>query len=537
MLRQVQPRLETIAKAPNILYPGKYSRDDSDVGFYDALELTKLRDNAISRLLPNSSDLGRRSSVLESRQSVYSQIADQFDFIFKDGSFDIGNANYRLDAQEYLRANGSAQESLQLVFNNLAHMAKIKAEDRHGGLPGFLKRAGFFCELVNGYKPFNNAPGALSKVNDYVASVKEAPAFRKLEEMVRKTKDGFDLHMVWRIAPGLEGKEVVSAHLQPIREDMREFSDDFELFHFNRGSSYGGESKPIEGIVHRAVSLKYRRHMANAEAQMNETMELLPQTAVYLSYLGYANWLESSRGLKFVRPIFMQPDAERAVVQGLWHPLVAETKPSVVGNPVVYESKNPITVLTGPNKGGKSVYLKSVGWAHALGLKGFLVPAVSAELVPRDGIYTHFVTSEDITKGESRFSDEMNRMGRIFKKATPRSLVLLDEPCSGTTLSAGEIKTRQFLNMFGKLGCSTFLTTHMEGIPNGVASGEISRSVNKHLGFTNNGGSLTYSYKLEDGPAKMDYGVQLADAWGLGEGDLEALLRKRAEEEGFGLKQ
>ena len=522
------PRLETVAMAPNLWYPNdKLNHKESDTTFYNSLDIPLLRDSFLKRFLPESQF--PREERGWGAPNIYTNISRYFDSIFLDGLFEPGLANYRLDIMDYLRLNPDSRKNFGLIFDELANLTDLNNYRESDSLKDLLKKGKVYCTLINGFKPFpSDSPQGLLNLNEHFEQVNTSPAYRKLEEIVRKTEDGFDLQMTWRCTSDLEGENVVSASIHPINEKVNEFGDNFNLYYF--GNS---DDKPIKKIISRSIELKFKKHFANAQEQINQTLKLLPQTAIYLGYLDYVEHLET-RGVKFSKPEFLPKEETRAEILNAHHPLISE-KNSSVGNPIIYNQSSQISVITGPNKGGKSVYIKSVGLVHALGLKGFLVPAEKAEFSARDGIYTHFIQPEDITKGESRFSDEMKRMQSIFTQATPYSLTLLDEPCGGTTLSAGEIKTREFLQLFGELGCPVFITTHMEGITRDVLNGLIPKASNKHLSFSNKNGKFVYHYKLVDEPAQMDYGAQIADSLGLGAKELRELIQRRAETEGFKL--
>ncbi len=542
---KLKPQEETVAKAPDLWYPdGNPDKQKSDTTFYEALDFPILRESILGRTLPESRF--SRKDKWDSGYNPYADTQQYFDLIFQDGHFDAKLANYRLDIMQHLRTDPQARQTLEHLFDGLAHLVNLKSSGREENeVVRFLRKGKVYCELIEGYSPFSaSAPEGLKRVNQHVEAVQASAAYRKLEEIITKTKDGFHLQMTWRCNGFLKensfleepfgGKSVVSAAILPLRPDVNEFGSNFDLTHYNRGGSFDSR-KPVNDIVARAIELKFKRHFANAQEQVRQTLKLFPQVAIYLADLKYMEEQEK-RGVHYTRPIFLPREEGRASLINVHHPLVAERSRSV-GNPIEYDKASSITVITGPNKGGKSVYVKAVGIAFGRGLKGFFVPAEVAEFSERDGIYTHFIRPEDITKGESRFSDEMRRMGNIFSHATPHSLALLDEPCGGTTLSAGETKTQEFLEVFGELGCPVFITTHMEGIAKKVSEEKIPKARNKHLAFSKANGSINYLYTLAEGQAEMDYGAQIADSLGLSANNLRELLKKRSEKEGFKLGQ
>ncbi len=106
----------------------------------------------------------------------------------------------------------------------------------------------------------------------------------------------------------------------------------------------------------------------------------------------------------------------------------------VVPNDIVFdEGQGRVWVLTGPNRGGKTTYTRAVGLIHVLAGAGLPVPARSARLSPVDAVYTHFPSQESATPGRGRLDDEAAGLAAIFGRATPRSLILLNEVLAGTS--------------------------------------------------------------------------------------------------------
>ncbi len=108
--------------------------------------------------------------------------------------------------------------------------------------------------------------------------------------------------------------------------------------------------------------------------------------------------------------------------------------PPVVPNDMVFDDRQGrVWLLTGPNRGGKTTYTRAVGQIHVLAQAGLPVPARSARLSPVDGVYTHFPSRESATPGRGRLDDEAAGLAAIFARATPRSLILLNEVLAGTS--------------------------------------------------------------------------------------------------------
>ncbi|MBE6647077.1 MAG: hypothetical protein E7611_05510 [Ruminococcaceae bacterium] len=120
-----------------------------------------------------------------------------------------------------------------------------------------------------------------------------------------------------------------------------------------------------------------------------------------------------------------------------------------------------IYVLTGPNRGGKSVITCALGLAQAMMQLGMFVPAKSATISPADAIYTHFPTGADDTIDKGRLGEECARLGEIFDSVTEHSLVLLDESFSSTGSYEGSYIAAEVLSGMSMVGCRCLFATHL----------------------------------------------------------------------------
>ena len=116
------------------------------------------------------------------------------------------------------------------------------------------------------------------------------------------------------------------------------------------------------------------------------------------------------------------------------HPGAPDDTPPLVPNDMAFDDRQGrVWILTGPNRGGKTTYTRAVGQIHVLAQAGLPVPARGAHLSPVDAVYTHFPSRESATPGRGRLDDEAAGLAAIFARATPRSLILLNEVLAGTS--------------------------------------------------------------------------------------------------------
>ena len=157
------------------------------------------------------------------------------------------------------------------------------------------------------------------------------------------------------------------------------------------------------------------------------------------------------------------PAAEKAFrAEGIYNPAVAlKIDDPIVKNDLLFDENATIYVLTGPNRGGKSVITCACGLTQALAQLGLFVPADRAVISPVDGIFTHFPTGADDTIDKGRLGEECARLRDIFEKVTDRSLVLLDESLSSTGAFEASYIAAEVLAGFSRVGCRCLFSTHL----------------------------------------------------------------------------
>jgi DNA mismatch repair ATPase MutS len=133
----------------------------------------------------------------------------------------------------------------------------------------------------------------------------------------------------------------------------------------------------------------------------------------------------------------------------------------IVDNDLVFDDKAMIYVLTGPNRGGKSVITCAIGLAIAMMQLGMFVPAKSATISPADAIFTHFPSGAEDTIDKGRLGEECARLGEIFDAVTAHSLVLLDESLSSTGSYEASYIAAEVLSGLSLVGCRCLFSTHL----------------------------------------------------------------------------
>ena len=184
-------------------------------------------------------------------------------------------------------------------------------------------------------------------------------------------------------------------------------------------------------------------------------IEFLVKGTLLLRYL-------KSRDLPLCTPTVV---TDRAIfkAEGLYNPCVAvKVEDDIVDNDVDFSPDGAlIFVLTGPNRGGKSVITCAIGICQAMMQLGMFVPATEAQISIADGIFTHFPTGADDTIDKGRLGEECARLNEIFSAVTGNSLVLLDESLSSTGSYEASFIAAEVLAGFSRVGCRTLFSTHL----------------------------------------------------------------------------
>jgi DNA mismatch repair protein MutS len=204
----------------------------------------------------------------------------------------------------------------------------------------------------------------------------------------------------------------------------------------------------------------------------------------------------------------------------------------------VLDERRRLLVITGPNMGGKSTYMRQAALIVILACAGSFVPADSAELGPVDRIFTRIGASDDLAGGRSTFMVEMTEAANILNNATAHSLVLMDEIGRGTSTFDGLSLAWACAHYIGeRVGAFTLFATHYFELT--ALAKELPACANVHLDATEHDGKLVFLHSVREGPANQSYGLQVAALAGVppevirrARGYLHALEQDRAKGSG-----
>jgi DNA mismatch repair protein MutS len=178
------------------------------------------------------------------------------------------------------------------------------------------------------------------------------------------------------------------------------------------------------------------------------------------------------------------------------------------------DAQRQVMVLTGPNMGGKSTYMRQTALICLLAQAGSWVPAASARLPLVDRIFTRVGAHDDLVHGHSTFMVEMLELANILQNATPRSLVLLDEIGRGTSTYDGlAIAWAVAEQLHAGKGVKTMFATHYHQLTD--LARLLDRAFNSHMQAREEGNELLLLYRVAEGPADASFGVHVAQMAGV----------------------
>ncbi|SEP32052.1 DNA mismatch repair protein MutS [Nitrosovibrio sp. Nv6] len=231
-----------------------------------------------------------------------------------------------------------------------------------------------------------------------------------------------------------------------------------------------------------------------------------------------AAFAERALALDYTLPIF----TEEAIIdiEAGRHPVVEKQVENFIANDVRLGAcgnvRRQMLVITGPNMGGKSTYMRQIALIALLAHCGSFVPAKSARFGPLDQIFTRIGASDDLAGGRSTFMMEMTEAANILHNATSQSLVLMDEVGRGTSTFDGLALAFAITRYLLEKNCSyTLFATHYFELTR--LAEEFAQAANVHLRAVEHKHHIVFLHAVNEGPASQSYGLQVAALAGVPE--------------------
>ncbi|PAS97073.1 MAG: DNA mismatch repair protein MutS [Candidatus Dactylopiibacterium carminicum] len=201
-------------------------------------------------------------------------------------------------------------------------------------------------------------------------------------------------------------------------------------------------------------------------------------------------------------------------ITGGRHPVVERQVDNFISNDTRLAPTRRMLLVTGPNMGGKSTYMRQVALIVLLAHCGAFVPAESARIGPVDAIFTRIGASDDLASGRSTFMVEMTEAAAILNGASEHSLVLMDEIGRGTSTFDGMALAYSIArHLLDKNQSYALFSTHYFELTR--LGHDYPECANVHLGAVEHGHSIVFLHAVQDGPASQSYGIEVAALAGI----------------------
>ncbi len=266
-------------------------------------------------------------------------------------------------------------------------------------------------------------------------------------------------------------------------------------------------------------------------ARETERLQRIAAAVARLDVLSSLAELAAQRN--YFRPVVDNEDRIH-IVEGR-HPVIEKTSPEpfIPNDILVDREENQILIVTGPNMGGKSTYLRQVALISILAQMGSFVPAKRAELGVVDRIFTRIGAMDFLNLGQSTFMVEMIETANILNNATPRSLILLDEIGRGTSTFDGlsiAWAVAEYLHEKEEIRAKTLFATHYHELTELALT--LKRIKNYHISVKEWKDEVIFLRKIVPGPSDQSYGIHVAKLAGIPRSVIE-----RAKEVLFNLEK
>ena len=237
---------------------------------------------------------------------------------------------------------------------------------------------------------------------------------------------------------------------------------------FDKGQSEN-RKEAMQTAFHSAIDQVFRSSVRAWRAIVGEyvldntdfLLRILPEIE-FLTRATELTRLLRARGCAMCVPEILPSGKKAFSAKGLYNPSVAlQIEEDTVPNDFAFDEAGMLYVLTGPNRGGKSVITCAVGLAQAMAQLGMCVSAESAVISPVDAIFTHFPTGADTTIDKGRLGEECARLSEILDEVTEESLILLDESLSSTGAYEASFIASELLCGFSLIGARGIFSTHL----------------------------------------------------------------------------
>lgn len=364
---------------------------------------------------------------------------------------------------------------------------------------------------------FSAATSGLARLASFGQRVQKSEPYRSLTDLLTYDENMATLDL--KVGIGADGRirglrivSVARDEANPfVGSPLRRWLAKLELF--VRGYSFGdGE------VMARLIDAVF----VGIEDELVPLVQLFGDLELLLGALGFRDAAREA-GLEASLPELVHEDAPRTLVD-LYNPLLLATGTRAVPCTLHIERQSCTVLVTGPNSGGKTRLLQSLGLSQLLAQCGLFVPARAAAVTLAPSLVVSLIQETRADQAEGRLGMELLRIRELFEDLAPGSMVILDELCSGTNPSEGEEIFELVLRMLTRLGPQTFITTHFLAFAERLEHAhdiEALRFLQVELGP-----SQKPTYQFVPGVAKTSLAGQAAERLGVTGSQLSSLVER-----------
>jgi DNA mismatch repair protein MutS2 len=312
-----------------------------------------------------------------------------------------------------------------------------------------LVREVFDCMAMS----FAGARSGLAVLSAFAARVRAGEPFRSLCDLLRYDESLATLNL--KVGVGADGRirgfEILSVSQNDqnpfVSSAWRRWAAKLELFF--RGFWFG-DGEVMARLIYAVFD--------GIHDDLVPLVQVLGDLEFYLGGLGFHD-LAQRAGLSVCLPLVVEPGSPR-VLADLFNPLLLASGARVVACDLRLDRHDATVLVTGPNSGGKTRLLQSLGLAQILAQSGLFIPARAGSVVLGSGLVVSLIQETTADQTEGRLGTELVRIRQLFEHLPPGAMVILDELCSGTNPSEGEEIFELVVRMLTRLKPQTFITTH-----------------------------------------------------------------------------
>lgn len=415
---------------------------------------------------------------------------------------------YRLDVMQDFLENDWVLDNFKEFVKTMDFIQSCSRE-RFANVKGihlqtyFFEKASAYVSLVNGIKNCLKERGqdikseGLKQLLDYVDGITEEAEFETISEDIKRITGEYEkvpglylelgyYQVLKDITYNVEKSKRHSSLEKPLISQLLDngaaFLENSDKRYIN--IYYDARFSKLEELVFERLQAKNLAVFESLEAFYNkysgrdfdDICNLKIEAEFYIRISELIRRIERL-GLKFCKPVIEKDTENNTRIEGLYDLSLAlqrikdgkyELSKEVVCNDLSFDEDGEIFVLTGPNKGGKTTYIRSVGIAQVLLQAGCFVPALRAKMSIVDAIHTHFPEEEVLGIDKGRLGEEAERISIIINNSTSKSLVLLNETFSSTRNIDGYYLGRDVLKILMKLKCKGIYVTHFSELSDDI---------------------------------------------------------------------